>query len=568
MDESTLINYIQETENIDVVSDKENTKIDGITTSLFTIPCVIKVDSKDIPINLLVSSDFPEVLPKFFLDKYDTLGFLPHVEPNSSICFLEKESVYINIEEPKAVFQASVGLVIKTIYEGLHGINTKDFREEFHVFWERNKFLNNLHVMSLIDVTKEAKKIQILKNSSKAILFDINKNIERQKKIFFKKSPSLTKSGIFIPLLSSCKLIPPKYDQKWTIDEFIDWLKLKISPENWQIITEKILHKRPERFEYLILGIPRDTGATILVGVQLRQKKETSHPLLKNGTNWGINLLSISRIDISSILPRGGSDINLQEKRILLVGCGSVGSHVALMLSKTGLGFLDLVDYDRFNLENIQRYSIGLEHIGKNKVDALKDYIDKNFISIRVSASSKKINNFLSSEDTDISKYDLVISATGDPTVNLLLNKKLKKLKIPFLIGWNEPYGIGGHALICINDFQGCYRCLFRDTYNIASFSAPEQTKPFYKKHLGCGEVYTPYSALDSVRTSELVVRLANKFLIGKVEKPEVISWVGNSDEFLNEGYRLSTRYINQTQNDMSKNRHNFINLECPHCRK
>ncbi|MEM6719179.1 MAG: ThiF family adenylyltransferase [Bacteroidota bacterium] len=568
MDITTLINYIKETEKISLIADENLLSQIAMRSPFIFLNCILKVDEKDIPIKLVITSEFPEALPKFLLDKYDTLGFLPHIEPNGSICFLEKESVYINVEEPKAVFQASVELAIKTLSDGLNELNNKDFREEFHVFWERNKYISNLNVISLIDIIDTPKKVQLLKDNRRAILFDLDRNIERQKRIFFKRTPSLTKTGIYVPLLEDCDLTPPKYDQKWSVDEFVNWLKPKISLQNWKILTEEILNKKPERYEYLVLGIPRNTGATILVGVQLKPKKRTNHPLLEEKTGWGLSLLDISRLDMPSILPRGGANVDLQKKKVLLIGCGSVGSHIALMLSKTGLGFLDLVDYDKFKIENIQRFSIGIEHVGKSKVDALKDYLDKNVIGINISANNKNFNDFIKEGNINLSDYDLIVSATGDPTINLSINNKLKKLKVPFIIGWNEPYGIGGHALLSIDDLNGCYRCLFRNRYNVASFASSDQSKPFYKKHLGCGEVYTPYSALDSIRTSELVVRLVNSFLTGKINRPQLISWIGDSKEFLEEGYKLSTRYANQTQDEMNKNRFAFINLECPHCGK
>lgn len=569
MNKDVVINYIQETENIRLTSDYlEPEETDRSLPSLLSFNCVLKVDSTEVPVKLLITSDFPEELPKFFLSKFDELGFLPHIEPNGSICYLEKESVYINIEHPKAVFQASVELTIRTLSEGLNGVNKGDFREEFHVFWERNKYVSPLLVMSFIGVTDAPKIIHLIKNEKKAILFDTNRNVDRQKKIFFKTNPSLTKAAIYIPINKDCELVPPKYDSSWNIDEFVLWLKQKVSLENWNILVEKILNKNPTRFEYIILGIPRITGATLLVGVQLKPKRETNHPILAEGTNWGINLLEISRLDTASILPRGGANIDLQNKKVLLIGCGSVGSHVALMLAKTGLGSLYLVDNDKFHFDNVQRFSIGLKYVGKYKVEALKEYIEGNFVGTSVSISPNKIKDVLRTDALNLSGFDLIISATGDPAANFYLNKKLKNLKIPFIISWNEPYGIGGHALLSIDDLQGCYRCLFRDTYNISSFAAFEQAKPFYKKHLGCGEVFTPYSALDSIRTSELTVRLCNRFLTGKEVKPQIISWVGDNSEFLSEGYKLSTRYIKQTQDDMNKNKFDFINLECPHCKK
>jgi molybdopterin/thiamine biosynthesis adenylyltransferase len=42
------------------------------------------------------------------------------------------------------------------------------------------------------------------------------------------------------------------------------------------------------------------------------------------------------------IIPRSGADISLQNKKVLLVGCGSVGSQIANQLASTGIGHLTL----------------------------------------------------------------------------------------------------------------------------------------------------------------------------------------------------------------------------------
>lgn len=566
MTREQLLKYIEGTEGIEFVKDLVGSTLFKKEQPLFLFACLLAVDSKKVPVSLFISKWFPQHLPIFHLPEYDHLGFLPHIEPKGLICYLEKESVYVNREEPKIVFQASVELAIQTLKDGLSGRNKGDFREEFHVFWERNKFRLPLHVMSFIEVGNEPKKVQLLKNQRKAIVFDTDKNIDRHKRAHFKSSATLAKSGIYIPLKPDCELVPPKYDQNWTIAEFIDWLRPKISDEHWENITESILDKKPTRFEYLLLGIPRETGATILVGVHLKHQKETPHPLINKGTGWGLDLLAISRLDDAAFLPRGGSRIELQNKSVLLVGCGSVGSHIALNLAKMGIGKLDLVDKDILNLENTQRFAIGFDYSLKPKVTALKEYLDKNHLNTLVVAHESTIESFIDKEGTDLVNYDLIISATGDPTINMYLNQECRMKETPLIVAWNESYSVGGHAQLSISPKKGCYKCLYRDQYNVASFAAKDQSKPFHKKHLGCGEVYTPYNALDSNRTSELASRLAVSFLSGQVDQPQVLSWKGDSSEFTSNGFALSTRYLNQTLEQLEELKHQFVNPECTHC--
>jgi hypothetical protein len=207
-----------------------------------------------------------------------------------------------------------------------------------------------------------------------------------------------------------------------------------------------------------------------------------------------------------------------------------------------------------------------LEHISKQKSTALKDFINKNSFGISVNNYEGKISDLIKKNEVLINNYDLIISATGDPNVNFYLSRETQSKGLPLIIGWNEPYGIGGHALLSTGSKAGCYKCLYKTTHNSASFAAQEQTKPFHKHHLGCGEVYTPYSILDSINTSQLVVKLAKSYLQDKIKDPTILSWKGECEDFLSEGFELSARYKKQSLDDMYKNRSAFINPKCINC--
>jgi len=558
----TIIQYIHQTDNIDLISDVELNESDDY----FSFQCELFPRGESLKVKLLVPKRFPMELPRIYLSRFDELGFLPHIEPKGSVCYLEKESVYTNVEEPLIVFQASVELAIQTIIDGLEGTNKDDFREEFNAFWDRNESISDLLIASFVEIGDTVKKIQILKDNKRAVIYEFGANIDRQKNVFLDKKKTLTKSGIYIPIISDCEVIPPKFNEKWSVNELIKWLKPKISDSNWKLLTESILTKNPSKFEYLVIAIPRTTGPELLIGIQFRPKENTGHPLLSENTGWGLNFLKIQRYDQQAIFPRGGADVNLRTKSILLIGCGSVGSHVAVELAKAGSGLIGLVDHDILKIENIQRFAIGLQYLFKGKVGALKDYLEQNYFSVHIFPFQDRFENLLENNKLPIEKSDLVISAIGEPTLNFYLSKFCKDENIPFIIGWNEPYGIGGHAILSLPHQKGCYRCLYKENYNIASFAAMDQPKPFHKKHLSCGEVYTPYSALDSIRTSELMVRLAANLLTGKCKESEILSWKGDSSEFINQGFNLSSRYLNQNPDDFLKHKSDFINEDCPYC--
>ncbi len=88
------------------------------------------------------------------------------------------------------------------------------------------------------------------------------------------------------------------------------------------------------------------------------------------------------------------SDVMLR-KKALFVGCGSVGSLVAIELAKAGVGHFMLVDNDIFGYHNICRHQCGIYDVGRYKTDALADRI----LSVNPYAEVKKFNFAI--EDVD-----------------------------------------------------------------------------------------------------------------------------------------------------------------------
>lgn len=68
------------------------------------------------------------------------------------------------------------------------------------------------------------------------------------------------------------------------------------------------------------------------------------------------------------------SDIMLK-KGAVIIGCGSVGSLVALELARAGVGRFFLIDMDILGYHNICRHQCGIQDVGKFKTTAVKERI-------------------------------------------------------------------------------------------------------------------------------------------------------------------------------------------------
>ena len=66
----------------------------------------------------------------------------------------------------------------------------------------------------------------------------------------------------------------------------------------------------------------------------------------------------------------------LQEAKILVVGCGGLGSPIAVYLASSGIGKLHLIDFDRVDISNLHRQVFySLQDVGFSKSECLANFI-------------------------------------------------------------------------------------------------------------------------------------------------------------------------------------------------
>ena len=97
-----------------------------------------------------------------------------------------------------------------------------------------------------------------------------------------------------------------------------------------------------------------------------------------------------------------GISKKLKKTRVCILGLGGLGSNVAVLLARSGIGFLKLVDFDTVEASNLNRQQYRISHIGLKKTEAMKSII-------------KEINPFVETEVLDI-KIDRknIYSTVGD----------------------------------------------------------------------------------------------------------------------------------------------------------
>ena len=102
-----------------------------------------------------------------------------------------------------------------------------------------------------------------------------------------------------------------------------------------------------------------------------------------------------------------------------IAGLGGLGSHIAVMLARSGVGHLHLVDFDRVDLSNLNRQVYGVNELGELKTEALKEILLKINPYMNVSSESIKVDN--SNVKRLFSGFNLVCEAFDNPKLRLCL---------------------------------------------------------------------------------------------------------------------------------------------------
>ena len=86
-----------------------------------------------------------------------------------------------------------------------------------------------------------------------------------------------------------------------------------------------------------------------------------------------------------------GIQDKLKNGKVAIAGLGGLGSNIAVMLARIGVGKLLLADFDKVEPSNLNRQHYNLSHLGMLKADALKSQIEQINPFIEIEARAIKV---------------------------------------------------------------------------------------------------------------------------------------------------------------------------------
>lgn len=99
----------------------------------------------------------------------------------------------------------------------------------------------------------------------------------------------------------------------------------------------------------------------------------------------------------------------VKNSKVAIAGLGGLGSNIAVMLARIGVGELLLIDFDIVEPSNLNRQSYYIKHLGMNKTDALKEQLKEINPFIKIITKNIKIDE--SNLKKLFAPYDIVCEA-------------------------------------------------------------------------------------------------------------------------------------------------------------
>lgn len=156
----------------------------------------------------------------------------------------------------------------------------------------------------------------------------------------------------------------------------------------------------------------------------------------------------------------------MRGKEVIILGCGSVGSLVALQLAKSGVGKFLLVDNDIIEYHNLCRHQCGITDVGKYKTDALKERILNINPTAEVSIETATVE-MVRKEVFDthcIEGESIIIGCADNRSADVYANSIAVMYHVPFVsIGFWERAFAGEIFYYLPDQGMPCYKCALGD---------------------------------------------------------------------------------------------------------
>ncbi|WP_167396041.1 ThiF family adenylyltransferase [Lysinibacillus parviboronicapiens] len=543
--------------------------IDSINTANYPASLIIKQIVADIEVSFImdIPFNFPDAFPKIRLEEqsYEKVYPIPHLSKYKKLCLFDDVEASPNPKNPIGLIEEVIKKTRDILSKGILKQNFDEFIDEFDSYWFEESYDRYL---SLVEPSDEIKKVYLVpcflkmqpKHSgvfadtkSQAIRWIVNAGglpkeelatealyvplktqmlypFPNNNKDIYQiiKDSKISNTKEYFSYLDKCPR-PSKILFSMEVDDKIAWGVWEHRKPNKQIIS---LYKGWKRNQKNLNGF-RNQSQNSLV------------ELIRDYPNLEINKYYVEDIRPSRLKTRGGDgNTSYQGKKVVVIGCGAVGSHLIQGLFDLGVQQMLLIDPDELSFENINRHLCGADSVGLYKTVAIKKKFQRHYPTCQIHFYNYDVMQFLIQFPKGLNSYDLIISAISHTPIEQRMSELQQQGVItpPILNVWVEPYLAAGHA-IWQNSASGVFFDSLFDTGKY-KYQVLKSASQYTQRELGCNTSYVPYGVLELKKfVMEVVIFIAKQW---EQQQSESIAftWLGNLTEQRRNSSLLENRWV------------------------
>ena len=512
-------------------------------TSKGSIQVELKLNAFDTPPDIRIV-DLPDSLkPK-----------APHISASGSLCYTVSGSIAMDIFNAASQVLACIDRATDILSDILEGKLIKDLTNEFFAHWDFSALSNESVYLDTKDTNAPYVQIFGVKDTAdKTVSTVITDDRSRTQKKFEVQKQHLTKVGLAGCIVDTTdEHYPYTVARPWqqkTLYYFIFWQYYIYKKAAGKIVKRlKMIHDSGESFALILISSPTAKYAANVDMSNVTSKIKSTKQARNKLASSPLRVVRLSRIDDPYMVERNQPGRkNLIGKKVLLIGAGAIGGHLADLLVRSGAGFsggnLTIVDKDILGAGNIGRHKLGFESLHSFKADALEKQLKESFPTADIRSNFSDVREFELSQG-----FDLIINATGEQSLGDWLSMEFNQKQFsPMLTVWIEGPGAVVRSLLQPTKSHACYRCL-HDLDRTALFPAVDKQYEIKLGGHGCESLYVEYPATAAL----FAAGLANN---------HIIEWLNGKSSPLLRTTIIDSSYIKKTD-DLDPEKL----LDCPAC--
>lgn len=508
---------------------------------------------------VVLPEGFPYEAPRIaVLDAPPVLAW-PHLEEGKVLCVLPV-GTSANPETPDEQIRDLLHEGVRLVQGILAGQLDGDFDREFTAYWRRGAAADARGFRSLLALGGGHREISIWRGNQFNVVAETKEDLRNWLSNRFGKEVA---GGLTIEtslcLVAKTPVRPADYPRSAA-----DLRRLFAGDD--QALDLIAANSSGEGTRDLVLSVPTPTGTGFaavsiasasrpppgrnrvdLQSMGFRKGHVPHHIALLRATSAASKVTrhKVDRVDHGWIHGRDHDPRQavLRSANVLVIGCGSLGSSVAELLARAGIGRLTLMDGEALDWPNIGRHTLGADQVGQPKASALARRISAAFPHhLSVKAIDRRLT--LATADS-LAGHDLVVATTGAWAVDSMVNACQRAGRIgTALYSWLEPHAAAAHA-VTIPPTGACLRCHMSGT-GVPDLAVSRWDGGGAIAIPACGGTFTPYGAVELASAHALVAGQVLEALLAPVSDSRHYAWIGMTAGWRRLGGTLTTAWRQQ----------------------